>query len=103
MSSKWGEYIFTLADMEWECMRFWLLFTLSFWKLRNNSLLQLRASVEQLHQQLYAIHEVMGQLNTQDDTHNAQVEAWVGHVQTPNNSTDVRPEDIAIRNRLWEL
>ena len=70
---------------------------------RNSSLLQLRASVEQLHQQLYAIHEVMDQLNLEEDTRNSRVEAWMGHVQTTLSSlTDVRPEDIA-RNRPWEL
>ena len=70
---------------------------------RNSSLLQLRASVEQLHQQLYAIHGVMDQLNLEEDTRNSQVEAWMGHVQTTLGSlTDVRPEDIA-RNRPWEL
>ena len=69
---------------------------------RNSSLLQLRASVEQLHQQLYAIH-VMDQLNLEEDTRNSRVEAWMGHVQTTLSSlTDVRPEDIA-RNRPWEL
>ena len=66
-------------------------------------ILQRRASVEQLHQQLYAIHEVMDQLNLEEDTRNSRVEAWMGHVQTTLSSlTDVRPEDIA-RNRPWEL
>ena len=65
-------------------------------------ILQRRASVEQLHQQLYAIH-VMDQLNLEEDTRNSRVEAWMGHVQTTLSSlTDVRPEDIA-RNRPWEL
>ena len=69
----------------------------------GGSLLQLRASVEQLHQQLYAIHEVMDQLNLEEDTRNSRVEAWMGHVPTTLSSlTDVRPEDIA-RNRPWEL
>ena len=68
---------------------------------RNSSLLQLRASVEQLHQQLYAIH-VVDQLNLEEDTLNSQVEAWMDHVQTLSRLTDVRPEDIA-KNRPWEL
>ena len=46
---------------------------------RNSSPLQLRAGVDQLRQQLYGIHEVI-QLNLEEDTHNAQVEAWMGHV-----------------------
>ena len=35
---------------------------------KNTSLLQLRAGFEKLHQQLHAIHEVMIQLNLEEDT-----------------------------------
>ena len=71
---------------------------------RNSSLLQLHASMGQLRQQLCAIHEVMDQLNLAEDARKAQVEAWMGHVQTTLSTlTDVRPEDIAGRNRPWEL
>ena len=70
---------------------------------RHSSLLQLRASMEQLRQQLYAIHEVMDKLNLEEDVRNARVEAWMGHVRTTLSSlTDVRSEDI-VRNRPWEL
>ena len=41
---------------------------------RNNSLLQLRENVEQLHQ-LYAIHEVMDQLSLEEDTRTTHIEA----------------------------
>ena len=71
---------------------------------RNSSLLRLRASVEQLHQQLYAMHEMMDQLNLEEDTRNVLVEAWMGHVETtPSSLANVRPEDLAMRNRPWEL
>ena len=67
---------------------------------RNSSLIQLYASVEQLHQQLYVTHEVV----LEEDTPNALVEAWMVHVKTTLSSlTDVRPKDIAIRNKPREL
>ena len=67
---------------------------------RNSSLIQLRASVEQLHQQLYVTHEMV----LEEDTPNAQVEVWMGHVKTTLSSlTVVRPNDIAIRNKPGEL
>jgi len=44
--------------------------------------IQVRANTEQLQQQLYAIYESIYQLNT---------------------LTNLRVEDIASRNRLWEL
>ena len=70
----------------------------------NSSLLQLREGVEQLHQQLYAIHEVMDQLNLEEGTRTERVEAWIGHVRTTlSGLVNVRAEDIASRNRPWEL
>ncbi|KAF8419083.1 hypothetical protein EV426DRAFT_645023 [Tirmania nivea] len=71
---------------------------------RTNSIIRVRACVEQLQQQLYAIHESMDQLNLEDTVRNQRVEEWVNHVQvTLDSLTSLRAVDIASRNRPWEL
>ena len=42
-----------------------------------NSVIEVRECVEQLQQQLYAIHESMDQLNLEDTVRSQQVGEWV--------------------------
>ncbi|KAF8425213.1 hypothetical protein EV426DRAFT_573443 [Tirmania nivea] len=71
---------------------------------RMNSVIRVRACVEQLQQQLYAIHESMDRLQLEDTVQDQRVEEWVNHVQaTLGSLTSLRAEDIASRNRPWEL
>ena len=67
---------------------------------RTNSIIQVRASVEQLQQQLYAIHEAMDQLNVEDIVPSQRVEEWVDHVQATLGSLMNwrHAEDIASRH-----
>ncbi|KAF8428188.1 hypothetical protein EV426DRAFT_705089 [Tirmania nivea] len=57
-----------------------------------------------LQQQLYAIHESMDHLHLEDKVQDQRVEECVNHVQaTLDSLTSLRAEDIASRNRPWEL
>ena len=71
---------------------------------RTSSMIRVRACMEQLQQQLYSIHELMDQLDLEDTVRSERIEGWVNHVQTTIGSlTNVRAEDVVIRNRPWEL
>ena len=71
---------------------------------RTSSMIRVRASVEQLQQQLYRVHELMDELGLEDSVRSQRIEGWVNHVQSTLGSlTDVRAEDIVHRNRPWEL
>ena len=67
---------------------------------KTNSIIQVRACVEQLQQQLYDIHKRMDKLNLNDSLRSGQVEDWVNHVQEVVGGLT---EDSASRDRPWEL
>jgi len=71
---------------------------------RASTAIQARASTEELQQQLYAIYESMDQLNAEDIVQRQRMQEWVNHVRTTLASlTNLRAEDIASRNRPWDL
>lgn len=68
------------------------------------SLLELREIQEQLHQQLFSVHEVMAGLSLADGQRCEIVGNWLNHVrETVTLLTDERPEEIVKRYRPWEL
>ncbi|RPB19860.1 hypothetical protein L211DRAFT_586270 [Terfezia boudieri ATCC MYA-4762] len=70
----------------------------------TSRVIQVRAGCEQVQQQLYAIQESMEHLNLDNTVRSQRMEKWVNHVQvTLDSLTSLRAEDIASRNRPWEL
>ena len=70
----------------------------------TDSVIQVRADCEQVQQQLYAIQESMDKLHLEDTVQSQRMQEWVNHVRaTLGSLTGLRAEDIATRNRPWEL
>jgi hypothetical protein len=71
---------------------------------RVESLLEMREIEEQLHQQLYAVHEIMEERQLPEDEQREILRAWVGEVRiTVSSLLNVEPEEIVERHRPWEL
>jgi hypothetical protein len=71
---------------------------------RVESLLEMREIEEQLHQQLYAVHEILDERQVPEDERREVLREWVGHVRvTVASLLNVEPEEIVERNRPWEL
>jgi len=57
---------------------------------RTNIVSRVRESFEQVQQQLYAVYELMDQLNLEDTVQSQRMEEWANHVQiTLGNLTSV--------------
>ena len=70
----------------------------------SSFVLRLRERMEQLQQNLYAIHEAMEELSIEETTQNRRLEEWVGHVEeTLDVLVKVSPKEVASRHRPWEL
>jgi len=68
------------------------------------SLLELREIEEQLHHQLYAVHEILEERQVPEEDRRAVVTGWLDHVRgTVSSLLDTCPEEIVQRNRPWEL
>ncbi|KAA8893706.1 hypothetical protein FN846DRAFT_913747 [Sphaerosporella brunnea] len=72
---------------------------------RVESLLEMREIEERLHQQLYAVHEILDERQVPEDKRREVLREWVGHVRVTVASLllNVEPEEIVERNRPWEL
>ncbi|KAF8414676.1 hypothetical protein EV426DRAFT_671625 [Tirmania nivea] len=70
----------------------------------TSQIIQVQARCEQVQQQLYVIQESIEHLNLDNTVRSQRMEEWMNHVQvTLDSLTSLRAEDIASRNRPWEL
>jgi hypothetical protein len=68
------------------------------------SLLEMREIEEQLHQQLYAVHEIMDERQLPEDEQREILRGWVGQVRiTVSSLLNTEPKEIVERHRSWEL
>ena len=68
------------------------------------SLLELREIEEQLHRQLYSVHEIMEERQLSEDNRRIVATGWLDHVRTTFSSlVNIKLEEIVERNRPWEL
>lgn len=71
---------------------------------RTNTVLRVRARFEQVQQQLYAMYELMNQLNLDASEQSERMEEWENHVHEPlDRLTSLQPEVLVSKNRPWEL
>ena len=68
------------------------------------SLLELREIQEQLEHQMYAVHDLWDARMAPCEERRERVKSWLAHVRiTVASLINLPPEDIANKNRPWEL
>ena len=59
---------------------------------------------QDMSEEIYAIHEIMDQMNLEEATHSERMEEWMGHVEKTLDVLESVPNiEIVSRHRPWEL